>query len=121
MRFVEARDVEAEIEAQCDEAQESGKLPLPVYPEPTKDDLMRAFARRLSFPSYFGRNLDAFADAMRDFTYAMTGPSTIILGEHEDMQGTDTMAAVEEILAETEDQASSVFPLEVVVVRAPRA
>lgn len=117
MNVIHAADVEAELERLGDEAVSEGRIPLAVFPYETKDEVIREFARRLSFPEYFGRNLDALADAMHDFLHALVGPTSLIVGVHPDFDGTEDEAVVEQILEDTEQDAGDIIPFDVVLVK----
>ena len=117
MKTVIATNLEDGIEDVCDSAQEEGKLPLAIFPFETKDEVLREFARRLSFPIYFGRNLDAFADAMHDFRHALVGPTALVVGLDPEFAETGAAEAVLEILEDCEAESTDYMPLEVTVVR----
>ena len=53
----------------------------------TVTDLLDRFARAFDFPDYFGRNMNAFHDCMRDVADGYTGSATglvITLGRYDD-------------------------------------
>ncbi len=121
MKRIEAVDVQSAVEDECDSAQERGLLPVPVFPFETKDEVMREFARRLSFPSYFGRNLDALADAMADYVHALVGPTALVVGIDQEFASSPEVPVIEQILADAEKNAPDYTPLSVVVVRPKEA
>ncbi|WP_194291556.1 barstar family protein [Cumulibacter manganitolerans] len=53
----------------------AGRTPY-VVSGATKAELLDSFARALSFPAYFGHNLDALADSLRDAR--LRTPATIV-------------------------------------------
>lgn len=117
MNVIHAADVEEQLERLGDEAVSEGRIPLVVFPFETKDEVIREFARRLSFPEYFGRNLDALADALHDFLHALVGPTTLIVGVHPDFAETPDASVIEQILEDTEQDAGDIIPFDVVLVK----
>lgn len=79
----------------------------------TKAELLDSFAAELGFPDYFGRNLDALADCLRDVR--LRTPATIVWVGAQDFHEHDCPAfhAIETILA-------SYLPDDVEVVECPR-
>lgn len=117
MKYIEAEDVVDVMEETCDQAQDNGAVPVPVFPFETRDEVLREFARRLAFPSYFGRNMDALADCMSDFVHALVGPTALVVGFDPQFATSGEARMIEEILADAERQAPSYTPLSVTVVR----
>ncbi|WP_285725427.1 barstar family protein [Psychromicrobium xiongbiense] len=64
-----------------------------------KEAVLDAFARSLGFPSYFGHNLDALADCLRDFAQALTGPTVVRWEVDPAFRQTRAFAHIQQILA----------------------
>lgn len=75
----------------------AGRTPY-VVSGATKSALLESFAATFHFPDYFGHNLDALADSLRDIQ--VRTPATIVWDDAATLARTDhsTYAAVEQIL-----------------------
>ncbi|MGH3620822.1 MAG: barstar family protein [Sciscionella sp.] len=58
----------------------------------TKDGAMTAIADALSFPDYFGRNLDALYDCLRDLSWLPAGEHVLILSSPQVLRSADPRA-----------------------------
>lgn len=68
----------ADVAVYARRAEEVGRRPYVVPPATSKAELLDGFARALHFPAWFGRNLDALADSMRDLSWLPEAPSEVI-------------------------------------------
>ena len=59
------------------------------------EDMHTAFAKTMSFPSYYGRNLDAFADVLSDVASFAYGSDPTSLGTVLAISGYDTFARID--------------------------
>lgn len=75
----------------------AGRTPY-VVSGSTKRELLDSFAATFAFPDYFGRNLDALADCLRDIEPVT--PATVVWDDAASLAKADpaTVRAVEEIL-----------------------
>jgi hypothetical protein len=58
----------------------------------TKAEAMDAIAAALSFPDYFGRNLDALYDCLTDLSWLPEGEHVLILGRPDVLRAHDPQA-----------------------------
>ncbi|MCP2260832.1 Barstar, RNAse (barnase) inhibitor [Streptoalloteichus tenebrarius] len=67
-----------------------------------KDAALDAFGRALSFPSWYGRNLDALYDCLTDLSWLPAGEHVLVWPGHRALGGVDRPAyeAVRTVLAE---------------------
>lgn len=65
---------------------------------------MEAIAAALSFPDYFGRNLDALYDCLTDLTWLPVGEHVLIWGGAELLKAADPKAylAIRSVLSDAE-------------------
>jgi RNAse (barnase) inhibitor barstar len=68
----------------------------------TKAEFMTAVAEALSFPAWFGANLDALADCLRDLSWLPAGEHVLVWSAPEVLAAADPKAAgaIREVLAE---------------------
>lgn len=69
----------------------------------TKDDFYDAVASALSFPDWFGRNLDALHDCLRDLSWLPAGEHVLVWSEPQVFRDTDPdgYRAVANVLTDT--------------------
>jgi RNAse (barnase) inhibitor barstar len=86
------------LAATLDRLRRAGRTPY-VVDGTTKRELLDSFTRTLGFPDYFGHNLDALADCLRDVELQV--PATIVWDHAATFARTDprTHAAVQHILS----------------------
>ena len=82
-------------------AREHGSTPYVVPAQSSKGALLDAIAVALSFPRWFGRNLDALADCLGDLSWLPAAPVALVWERPSTLRCADpaTARAVEEILA----------------------
>ncbi len=75
--------------------------PYVVAEQSSKAGFLDAVAAALSFPGWFGRNLDALADSVGDLSWLPPGPLALVWERPETLRAADqaTHSAVGEILA----------------------
>lgn len=73
-----------------------------VAPAPDKASVLAAFAAALDFPTWFGGNYDALADAVGDLSWLPTGPKTLVWDGAAALRGSSPQVyeTIREILAE---------------------
>lgn len=100
---------------------------LALYPDATshvvdgpgsKAKFMTAIATALSFPDWFGRNLDALADSVGDLSWLPAGEHLLIWRDPQRLQGGDmyTYHHIEEILTSADGRQAGEVVLRVVTV-----
>ena len=84
----------------------------------SKAKFMTAIAAALSFPDWFGRNLDALQDCVRDLSWLPAGEHLLIWRDPDALLGGDavTFHHVEEILTEADGRAAGAVTLHVITV-----
>lgn len=77
-----------------------------VAEQSSKTGFLDAVAAALSFPGWFGRNLDALADSIGDLSWLPRGPLVLVWERPETLRVADssTYAAVREILAQAVEE-----------------
>jgi RNAse (barnase) inhibitor barstar len=99
-------------------ATEHGLTPYVVPEQSSKAALLDAIARALSFPAWFGHNLDALADCLGDLSWLPDGPLALIWQRPSALRSADpaSYAAVNEILARAaEESRRTARPLSVLL------
>ncbi|NYE96279.1 RNAse (barnase) inhibitor barstar [Psychromicrobium silvestre] len=64
----------------------------------SKEGVLKNFAQSLDFPSYFGHNLDALEDSLRDFAEGLAEPSTLVWNIDPEFKRSKAYASVLSIL-----------------------
>ncbi len=82
-------------------ARAHGSTPYVVPEQSSKGALLDAIAAALSFPGWFGRNLDALADCLGDLSWLPEAPVAVVWERPATLRSADpaTARTVEEILA----------------------
>lgn len=83
-----------------------GLTPYVVAEQSSKAGFLDAVAAALSFPGWFGHNLDALADSVGDLSWLPPGPLALVWERPEVLRATDpaTFTAVREILAQAVEE-----------------
>jgi RNAse (barnase) inhibitor barstar len=84
----------------------------------SKGKFMTAVAAALSFPDWFGRNLDALADSVRDLSWLPPGEHLLVWRDPAKLRGGDpfTFHQLEEILDGVDGHRAGEVTLHVVTV-----
>lgn len=84
----------------------------------SKAKFMTAIADALSFPDWFGRNLDALADCVRDLSWLPAGEHLLIWRNPDALRGGDAMTFhhIEDILTEADGRTAGDVTLRVLAV-----
>ncbi len=72
-----------------DEARGRGALAHLVGPVTSKADALDAIGAALSFPSWYGRNLDALYDCLVDLSWQPAGEHVLIWAGHDQFEAAD--------------------------------
>lgn len=98
------------------EAQERGALAHLVGPVTSKADALDAIGAALSFPDWYGRNLDALYDCLVDLSWQPEGEHVLIWAGHRQLEATDP-EGYRAVLSVLDDATSAVAgrPLSVVL------
>lgn len=72
-----------------DQARGRGALPYLVGPVTSQADALDAIGVALSFPSWYGRNLDALYDCLIDLSWQPDGEHVLIWAGHRDLEAAD--------------------------------
>jgi len=70
----------------------------------SKQGVLKAFAEALDFPAYFGHNLDALHDLLRDFAEGLSEPSTLVWHIDPEFKTSKAYQSVLSILRELESE-----------------
>lgn len=90
-----------------------------VGPAVSKEQFLAAVAEALSFPPWYGRNLDALADCLGDLSWLPQRPVVLVWDDPDALRRADPVAhtGVVDVLREAADEsAGGVRPLTVVLV-----
>lgn len=70
----------------------------------SKQGVLKAFAEALDFPAYFGHNLDALHDSLRDFAAGLSEPTTLVWHIDREFKTSQAYRSVLSILRELESE-----------------
>lgn len=104
--------------AVAEAARARGMVAHTVGPVGSVADFMTVAAAALSFPSWFGRNLDALADSLADLDWLPTGPVALVWAEPDWVRSADPtrFAALIDTLRDAATQsATGPHPLTVIL------
>ncbi|MGH3934972.1 MAG: barstar family protein [Pseudonocardiaceae bacterium] len=71
------------------QAQERGALVHLVGPVTSKADALEAIGAALSFPDWYGRNLDALYDCLTDLSWQPDGEHVLVWAGHRQLEAAD--------------------------------
>ncbi|MGG5172752.1 barstar family protein [Pseudarthrobacter sp. J1738] len=67
-------------------------------------EVLQKFGVALNFPQWYGTNLDAFNDCLREFTNSLTAPFTVVWQVSSEFSKDRAFAAMSQIIEEAEQQ-----------------
>ena len=69
----------------------------------SENDLLTEFATQLKFPSYFGYNLDALFECLRDLEWLESQKTAVLIQQYQTLEGKKLSGPLLSILKDTHD------------------
>lgn len=100
-------------------AQQRGAVAHLVGPVRSRTEALDAFAAAMEFPSWFGRNLDALLDCLRDLSWQPEGEHVLIWAGHTELAEADP-STYRTVLSVLEEAVATPYGRPLTVVLADR-